>query len=136
MNNMIPLDQLRINGFESAQKPAALRPFSQNAQAAAGTHKSFGAVLENTLKKDLKVEFSAHASKRMQSRGITMKPDDYARLNSAYDALSSKNARDALVMVDEKAFLLSVRNRTVITVLDKNELKNNVFTNIDSAMIA
>lgn len=135
MNNIVPVDQLRIGGFDASRKLSpAIAP--QNMNVAAGARKSFGEVLGDALKKDLKVEFSAHATKRIQSRGITMRPEDYERLNRAFEALSARNAKESLVMVDEKAFLLSVRNRTVITVMDKNEMKNNVFSNIDSAMIA
>ncbi|OQA74649.1 MAG: hypothetical protein BWY32_03522 [bacterium ADurb.Bin243] len=106
------------------------------ANAAAAGAKSFGAVLSNVLMRESSMTFSAHAQKRMTSRGINLSAGDYARLDSACDRLSQKGAREALVMMDDKAFLVSVKNRTVITALDKNEIRQNVFTNIDGAVIA
>lgn len=103
--------------------------------AAAGT-KSFGAVLSDVLMRESSMTFSAHAQKRMTSRGINLNAGDHARLDSACSKLSQKGAREALVLLDDKAFLVSVKNRTVITALDKNEIRQNVFTNIDGAVIA
>ncbi|HOT74916.1 MAG TPA: TIGR02530 family flagellar biosynthesis protein [Candidatus Wallbacteria bacterium] len=103
--------------------------------AAAGA-KSFGAVLSDVLMRESSMTFSAHAQKRMTSRGINLNAGDHARLDSACSKLSQKGAREALVLLDDKAFLVSVKNRTVITALDKNEIRQNVFTNIDGAVIA
>lgn len=82
------------------------------------------------------VRFSAHAQTRLQSRQIALQPDHLDRLQGAVQRAASKGSRDALVLMDDMAMLVSVANRTVITVVDKDNLKQNVFTNIDSAVIA
>lgn len=58
------------------------------------------------------------------------------RLKGAVQKAASKGSRDALVLMDDFAMVVSVTNRTVVTVVDKENLKQNVFTNIDSAVIA
>lgn len=98
--------------------------------------KSFGKVFSEMLARESKLTFSAHAQKRMTSRSIELSAGDYSRLDSAYTRLSQKGAKEALVMLDDKAFLVSVTNKTVITAMDKNEVRQNVFTNIDGAVIA
>jgi flagellar operon protein len=58
------------------------------------------------------------------------------RLESAVDKLAAKGARESLVLLDDNAMVVSVRNRTVITALSREQARENVFTNIDSAVIA
>lgn len=82
------------------------------------------------------VRFSAHAQTRLQSRQIEMQPGHIARLQSAVGRAAAKGSKDALVLMDDMALVVSVKNRTVVTVVDKDTLKQNVFTNIDSAVIA
>lgn len=81
------------------------------------------------------LKFSNHAIERMQSRGISYSPKDLARLDEAVSKAAAKGSRDTLVLMDESALIVSVKNNTVVTVMDKNALKENVFTNIDSTIV-
>ena len=85
---------------------------------------------------DCSVKFSAHAQTRLQSRQISLGQGQLNRLQGAVNSAASKGSRDALVLMDNLAMVVSVTNRTVVTVVDKDNLKQNVFTNIDSAVIA
>ena len=82
------------------------------------------------------VKFSKHAVDRMNSRGISFSPNQMQRLEQAVSQVEAKGGKDSLVMIDNTALVVSVKNDTVVTVVDKEQLKNNVFTNIDSAVIA
>jgi len=82
------------------------------------------------------VRFSAHAQTRIESRQIKLDEAHMDRLKGAVQKAASKGSRDALVLMDDFAMVVSVTNRTVVTVVDKENLKQNVFTNIDSAVIA
>ena len=84
----------------------------------------------------LSVKWSAHAAARLKQRGISLTDTQLARLETAVDKAASKGSRDALVMMDDTAMVVSVKNRTVITALAKDQARDNVFTNIDSAVIA
>ncbi|SHJ81181.1 flagellar operon protein [Malonomonas rubra DSM 5091] len=82
------------------------------------------------------VKFSRHAVDRMNSRGINFNSSQMQRLEQAVSQVEAKGGKDSLVMLDDTALVVSVKNETVVTVVDKGQLKNNVFTNIDSAVIA
>jgi flagellar operon protein len=82
------------------------------------------------------VRLSKHALERVQRRGIATGEPTMARLRHGVDLAAGKGARDAVVMVDDTAFVVSVRNRTVITAVDSAHMRDQVFTNIDSAVIA
>lgn len=80
------------------------------------------------------LKFSSHAIERIQSRGIKLTPDDMKKLNDAVDKAIQKGSKDTLVLMGENAFVVSAKNRTVITAMDKSQMKENVFTNIDSTV--
>ena len=80
--------------------------------------------------------FSRHALARVQRRGIELDASTLTRLAEGVGRAAGKGARDSLVLVDGTAFVVSVSNRTVITAVGKEHMKDNVFTNIDSAVIA
>ena len=82
------------------------------------------------------LRFSAHAQTRIQSRNIAFGPEERQRMEDAVQKVAGKGGRESLVLLDQNAFVVSVPNRTVITVVDRDSLKQNVFTNIDSAVIA
>jgi flagellar operon protein len=82
------------------------------------------------------VRFSAHAQRRLSSRGIEPGAEIMNRLQSAVDKADSKGSRDSLVLIDSLAFIVAVRNRTVVTAFDIEQLKDDVVTNIDSAVIS
>ena len=94
---------------------------------------SFGEVLRE---KTHGVQFSSHAIQRIQRRGIEVGESTLARLGQGVDRAAGKGARESVIFVDQTAFVVSVRNRTVITAVDRDHMKDHVFTNIDSAVIA
>jgi len=90
---------------------------------------AFGDILADRLK------VSGHAQTRLQSRNIEMNSAQWDRVVGGVERAAQKGSRESLVMVDDVALVVSVKNRTVITAVDKAQLKDNVFTNIDSAVI-
>lgn len=116
-----------------------------------GTKGEFDHVLESTLKKtggdsdiagapDLSqmkspLKFSAHASQRLQDRKIKLDPATLIKVNDAIDKAAAKGVEDTLVLTQDAALIVSVKNRTVITAMDRASLTGNVFTNIDGAVI-
>lgn len=94
---------------------------------------SFGDVFQQ---KAQELKFSGHATARLKSRNIELDAAKMAKLADAVERAAAKGSRDSLVLMDNTAFVVSVKNRTVITAVDGASLKDNVFTNIDSAVIA
>ncbi|MCK4546016.1 MAG: flagellar protein [Candidatus Eisenbacteria sp.] len=81
-----------------------------------------------------RLKFSRHAMERLETRNVSLQQIDLERLGSAVARAGEKGARESLVLLDEMAFVVSVRNRTVITAMQTG--KDGVFTSIDSAVIA
>ncbi|MBL8087545.1 MAG: hypothetical protein JNM85_05660 [Chthonomonas sp.] len=89
----------------------------------------FAAILDNRLK------LSGHAQTRLKSRDIEFGPAEMERVIGGVDRAAAKGSKESLVLMDDVALVVSVKNRTVITAVDRQALKENVFTNIDSAVI-
>jgi len=95
---------------------------------------SFGQLIEQELGGE-ELKFSAHAQARMNSRNITLSAQDMARLQQGVAQAAAKGSRESLVLKDNVAFVVSVKNNTAITAVDAQSMQGNVFTNIDSAVI-
>lgn len=80
-------------------------------------------------------KISSHAWQRIEQRGISMTEADQYRLGEAMKTLAAKGAHDALLMRADAAFVVNVPSRTVITAIDRDEMQQRVFTQIDSAML-
>lgn len=84
---------------------------------------------------DSSLKFSKHASMRLQSRNINLTDAQNARLQHGVEQASEKGIQESLVLIDTLAFIVNVPNKTVVTAMDQTETTNNVFTNIDGAVI-
>lgn len=82
-----------------------------------------------------KLKFSNHAIERMQSRGIRFTGEDMKKLDSAVEKAAQKGSKDTLVLINDAALIVNIKNRTVVTAMDKSLMKENVFTNIDSTVV-
>lgn len=81
------------------------------------------------------LKFSAHAIQRLQSRNITLSADDVQRMNAMADKAAEKGAQNSLFMLNNVGMVVSIKNRTVITAVDPDSMRENLFTNIDSAAV-
>lgn len=82
-----------------------------------------------------RVSFSKHALQRLNSRQLNLSESDLAKLDDTVEKMAQKGAKESLICLRDMAFIVSVANRTVITAMDGASVKNNIFTNIDSAAI-
>lgn len=104
---------------------------------------AFSSLLKDRLSKEAlaeksvssPVKFSGHALDRVRDRGIAMNNELMKKLEGAVDSAEKKGSKDSLILTQDAAFIVSVKNRTVITVLDRNAMSGNVFTNIDSTVV-
>lgn len=93
----------------------------------------FNEILANEL---TNLKFSGHAQSRLNSRELNLDAQDIIKLEGAVDKARDKGANETLVLLKDKAFIVSVRNQTVITVMNRDQMDSSVITNIDSAVIA
>ncbi|MBP3488291.1 MAG: flagellar protein [Roseburia sp.] len=81
------------------------------------------------------LRFSKHAQGRLNDRHINLSEEQSERLESGVMKASEKGIQESLVILDSLAFIVNVPNRTVVTAMDQSESKDNIFTNIDGAVI-
>lgn len=80
------------------------------------------------------LKFSKHANARLQTRGIDLSQEQMERLENGTNKARAKGIQESLVMVDNLAFIVNVKNNTVITAV--NDMTDSIFTNIDGAVIS
>ena len=95
---------------------------------------SFASVLDGKLPVQ-GVKFSQHAQDRLRARNINFSANDLANLEGAVNNVAQKGGKESLVMMGDAALVVSIKNRTVVTAMDRSQMHGNVFTNIDSAVI-
>ncbi len=91
---------------------------------------------ENVFADELQnIKFSKHAQQRLESRNIQLSEKEKIELSSAVSKAEAKGAQESLVLLRDMAFVVNVKNKTIVTALTGDSMNNNVFTNIDSAII-
>ncbi len=81
------------------------------------------------------LKISKHASARLTERNITISETEWARVTDKVNEAKAKGIRDSLVLMDQAALIVSAKNSTVITAMDRTEAKDQLFTNIDGTII-
>jgi len=110
------------------------RPQQQKPLSGQTADSPFARVLDQKLPAG-GVKFSQHAQDRLKARNITFSATDIANLEGAVNSVAQKGGKESLVMMGDSALVVSIKNRTVVTAMDRAQMKGNVFTNIDSAVI-
>ena len=106
------------------------------AGAVSGAQAIQGPAFGDLLARTPNVIFSRHALERLQRRGIEPSEQQLGRLGDGVDRAAGKGSRASVVFVDGTAFVVAVPKRTVVTAVDPEHMREQVFTNIDSAVIA
>ncbi len=119
INQHEELMQLKLRSAGAVSKPAA----------------SFNEVFQRRIGEKEGLQFSRHAAERAGQRGIEMSDSFLNDLQSAVEKARSKGAKDVVIISDRGAFIVNVPNNTVVTTMSGNEMKENIFTNIDSAVL-
>jgi flagellar operon protein len=121
-----PLDPTRVEK----------QPSKDSKLGKVGDKPNFGKILEKKIQDvNKEIRFSAHAIDRIQQRSVTLSVDELSRLSDGMKQVQEKGAQNSLILVGDTAFIVSIRNNTVITALDSVQQANRIFTNIDSVAI-
>lgn len=122
----------RLQPIIQTQQPTG----SNASQAKPRVNRGFDAALarETELQRSLKI--SSHAQKRLNSSQIELTDSDMERIDGAVQKADEKGSNQSLVMLDNLALVVSIKNKVVITAVDDARAKDGVFTNIDSVVIA
>ncbi|MCR5481607.1 MAG: flagellar protein [Clostridia bacterium] len=105
---------------------------NQKSQKAVSDGESFQEILDKQVTS--KISFSKHAAYRTEQRSIEIGQSELDKLGSACEKASEKGIKDALIVMKNSAFIVNTPNKVVVTVVDKDSMADNVFTNIDGAL--
>ena len=82
------------------------------------------------------LRFSNHAQKRLDDRSISMPENGMQRLSQAVEKAKSRGGKESLILMDDLAFIVNVKDRVVVTTMDAKQRGEGVFTQIDSVVFA
>ena len=114
-------------------KPVQLQT-NKNIPKPLSNTKPFAQVLEQIVQNQ-EVKFSKHALQRLEDRNIQLNTQEIIKINDALNKASQKGIKETLILMDNKAFVANVKNKTIITAATEGQLKESIFTNIDGAVI-
>ena len=132
------MSNLNINPqFTSIEQVAGtyLNPAAESRPLGNLNGASFEEIFKQKLEGTSELKFSKHASQRLDDRNIKLSEEQSLRLEEGVLKASEKGITDSLVLVDTLAFIVNVPNQTVVTAMDQTESEENIFTNIDGAVI-
>lgn len=118
----------------SPEYPAG-RTSQQAVEGETAQSSKFAGILQNKIRQAEQVTFSKHALQRLDERSIEVSPELLSQMSDAVAKAKSKGVRDALILSGSTAFIVNVPSGTVITTMNGGEMKDNIFTNIDGAVI-
>lgn len=118
-------------------------PLSPGGQSGTKVYSSNELAFERLLKEQLlkkpektgELQFSKHAAARVEQRGIQLTESLLDGLKNAVEKARDKGAKEVVVIGQQGAFIVNIPNNTVVTSMSPGEMKQNIFTNIDSAVI-
>lgn len=137
---MTTADVTQLAGVAGAGRTREAMPARAARGADAVEAGRFGALLGDRLRAAPAggtggLRWSGHAVDRLAQHRIAVSEGMHQRLAGAVDDLAGKGARQSVVLVDDLAFVVSVSNRTVITAVGADRMKDQIFTNIDSVAV-
>lgn len=136
------VDKLTVTNSVNTKRP--ITPVSGGvSDSKSGQIQGAGSTSFAELLREKGIQLSNHANTRIQSRNIPTSTENVSRLQAAIDKASAKGAKECLVLMDNTAYLVALKNlpdgkasQTVVTVISKDELQQRIFTSIDSVVIA
>lgn len=124
-----------ISNINQSLEINRVKPKEQGSQNSNGQNgSSFQSLLQEKFNENA-LTFSKHATERIEQRNISLNESVSTRLNEAVTQAKDKGLKNVLVMIDTTAFIVNTMSNKVVTAVNNSELKDNIFTNIDGAVI-
>ncbi|NQD66829.1 flagellar protein [Bacillus haikouensis] len=112
---------------------ANVRPKAIHAVSKPGD--SFAAQLNTAIHRSTDMQISKHAKVRMEQRGISISPQVWEKIGEKISEAKSKGVQESLIILNDAALIVSAKNRTVITAMDRQEATSQIFTNINGTIL-
>lgn len=123
VNGIHNINYVQASGTEQSKSHQGVKEANQN----------FGELFQGKVKDSL--YFSKHAAKRMDERGISLDNQLLGNLEHVVEEARKKGSRDIAVIGSQGVFIVNVPNNTVVTTMSQEDMKDRIFTNIDSAVL-
>lgn len=94
---------------------------------------SFQDVLDSVKSRDEGFIVSKHAALRLNEINFT--EEDMKKIEKGFKIAQDKNSKNTVMLYKDIALIASVENKTLITAVDRERAKDNIFTNVDSVVI-
>ncbi len=136
------IPRLQINGEKMVDRTGLIPAIKPNPVGTPGKPGSpvknggFAGTLARETERRQLLQISSHAQKRLDSSQVQLSEHDIERLDGAVHRAEQKGSKQSLVMLDDLALVVSIKNKVVITAVDEARQKEGVFTNIDTVVIA
>ncbi|WP_446899835.1 TIGR02530 family flagellar biosynthesis protein [Clostridium sp. LBM24168] len=125
-----------VNGrLHFAQDLSQLYDNKSNLKSNVSGKESFKDVLNRQIDGKNGFTISSHAAERLKNRNINFSENDMKNINSAINRASDRGCSESALLYGDTVLITSIKNRTVITALDRKSSNGGVFTNIDSMVI-
>jgi len=136
MSDLRPIIQRPV-GVPNLQEGSRARTNSNRVreQRAEVGGSSFAELLGEQLQNGQGIRFSKHAEQRLADRNVRLTGHQMQEIARAIDLAGKKGIRDSLILTKDLAFIVNVPSKVVVTAMDGESIKNNVFTNIDGAVV-
>lgn len=116
----------KIGPISSAQPNIPIKPVNNN-------QTSFKSILDRVKSKNEGFTVSKHAAKRLDEINFT--EEDMKQIEKGFEIAKDRNSKNTVMLYKDVAIIASVENKTLITAVEKDRAKDNIFTNIDSVVI-
>ncbi len=128
----------RINGVTQSNGSLAAGNLAARKRTEA-PQKGFGAMLSERMEEKTAspqtINFSKHAMARAEERGIELTPTLMDKLQESVGKAQEKGATNILAFDQNQAFIINIPYGRVITTMSQEEMRENIFTNIDGAVL-
>ena len=124
----------RISTIQGVSPVERVQQVSRVSRAAAG---QFGALLQREIQTAAEpaISFSKHAQSRAEERGIQVDDALMGQLADSVERAQAKGATNILAFDATRAFIINVPHGRVITTMSQEEMEENIFTNLDGAVL-
>ncbi|NOW87837.1 flagellar operon protein [Clostridium beijerinckii] len=116
-----------IGEFANSQKAVGNNPNSKQKEA------KFQDVLDGVKNRDQSFTVSKHAASRLNEINFTK--EDMEQIQKGFKIAQDKKSKNTVMLYKDIALIASVENKTLITAVEKDRAKDNIFTNVDSVVI-
>lgn len=87
------------------------------------------------LKNAQTVKISKHANQRLFERNIQINDKQWQVISEKMNEAKQKGVTDSLVVMNNATLLVSTKNNTVVTAMNKEEAAAKIFTNINGTIL-